>query len=1226
MAEVLGTAVLELSTVDAGLSRGLVAAETETKGVFGRMAASAGKMALLVGGAFAVFAGGKFLKDSITSAADFQQTLNVLQAQSHATAGEMKQVSAASIKLGADVKLPATSALDAAKAMLELSKGGLSVKQSMAAARAVILLSTAAQIDNTTSAKAVVQALSAFNLPAKDATKVVNDFAGAALASTAEMSDITYGMQQAASGAAALKVPVGDATTALAELVKAGLNGGVAGASLKIALTRLAQADGLPKVKAELAKLNITAFDSQGRFVGMAKFASEYSEATKNLTPQQKLQTAATLGGSRGMQTFLDVFGKGGKTFADLRDKVTKAGSAQQIANAQTQGFNGAMSGLKSTLETLEIQIGLKLLPVLSQFVRWLTKELPGAVATATEIIKGIGTAIGGIVDAIRPHMDQIRGAFDDVRGAAQTVFDLIRNNAGTVKELGNSAGVAAAAFLLMVTGIKTVTLAMIALDLVMDANPIMLVVLGVAALAFGLTELYQRSQTAREIMNAVWADLKAGAQAALSYITGTLIPLAIAEWQKFGPQVKAAIQGAVSAVQQGMADIKAVVTTVLDFIKGHWNDIWSVLGPIVKAALQVIKTTIQTDLNVIGDVVRAFSDVLHGRWGAAWGELKHVVSDVLSGVVSIVGSILTGLATSAFAGAKIVGREIAAGIKTAVKDLEGLAGDLIGKLGDALSAVTTYALTAARDIGEDIAAGIVSGVGSLAKDLTSKLTGALHSAVGAVKGTFGIKSPSTVLADEVGSPMAAGVIMGFVQKITELGPKASEATLKSLKGSFDAAIQHLQTTLQAQLTAAQAKIEAFKAKLTPTEALQAALQAQAALASVKSSYAQAEALLTGLKAKQDQTWADLLASQAKNMAALVAQQNAAMAEMKTQQQGTQMDADIAKHEFDKGATANASDPLAVQLVNADKYLRMIKQNYAQGNVSLDDLLRAQDSFDAATLAAADDSNAQKLDADYQNWQALGLQATQGAAAILTQQAADDAAILAQQGSDQQDQKTLLGTFQQEKLDAETNFGKAKQDLLDFYIGQEAKNERTHTDTMATELNSTLTTRYGRIKTHLDNVHNLTDTELGKLETMAGKSGKTITDNLANAIGDAADPNGKLATNLKAVAALIAKYLKTNSPSELGPLSTLDTWWRGFAPALVKGFDHNLVARFLASTVNPKLNTGMLMAHYATDATAGAGLTGAGVALTQHFHETPADADPVAIGAVTSFALKNLRT
>src|ERR1044071_5421484 len=66
---------------------------------------------------------------------EYQGNLNELQAVTQATGLEMAKVGQTAKALGADMTLPATSAGDAANAMVELAKGGLTVNEAMQAAK-----------------------------------------------------------------------------------------------------------------------------------------------------------------------------------------------------------------------------------------------------------------------------------------------------------------------------------------------------------------------------------------------------------------------------------------------------------------------------------------------------------------------------------------------------------------------------------------------------------------------------------------------------------------------------------------------------------------------------------------------------------------------------------------------------------------------------------------------------------------------------------------------------------------------------------------------------------------------------------------------------------------------------------------------------------------------------------------------------------------------------------
>lgn len=79
-------------------------------------------------------------KAAIDLASTYSEFMNVLQATSGASQKEISQLDKLAQELGADLTLPATSAADAAEAMLELSKSGLSVNNVMDASRAVLQL------------------------------------------------------------------------------------------------------------------------------------------------------------------------------------------------------------------------------------------------------------------------------------------------------------------------------------------------------------------------------------------------------------------------------------------------------------------------------------------------------------------------------------------------------------------------------------------------------------------------------------------------------------------------------------------------------------------------------------------------------------------------------------------------------------------------------------------------------------------------------------------------------------------------------------------------------------------------------------------------------------------------------------------------------------------------------------------------------------------------------
>lgn len=182
---------------------------------------------------------GLTLRVAIKSAAQFESQMLTLQAVTQSTDAEMKDISSTALALGADLSLPSTSATDAATALLELSKAGLSVADSLAAAKGVLQLATAASIDAGTAAQITATQLNAFKLSGDQAVRVAELLADASIAAQGEITDFAAGFAQAGAVAAQAGVSFEDTTALLTMLGRAGLKGADGGTSLRTTLLRL---------------------------------------------------------------------------------------------------------------------------------------------------------------------------------------------------------------------------------------------------------------------------------------------------------------------------------------------------------------------------------------------------------------------------------------------------------------------------------------------------------------------------------------------------------------------------------------------------------------------------------------------------------------------------------------------------------------------------------------------------------------------------------------------------------------------------------------------------------------------------------------------------------------------------------------------------------------------------------------------------------------------------
>ncbi|MFJ6416468.1 phage tail tape measure protein [Paeniglutamicibacter sp. NPDC091659] len=355
---------------------------------------------------------------AVKSAADYEQSLNIFQSVSEATVDQMKMVAATSRDLGNDLSLPGVSAADAALAMVELAKAGLSVNDTLAASKGVLSLAKAGQLETGAAAEIAANALNAFNLEGKEASRVADLLAAAANASSADVGDLAFSLSMSSASAAAVKVPVEDLTAAIAEMANNGIKGSDAGTSLKTMFMNLIPTT--KKARASFDELNLDFYNSKGTFVGLRDMIKQLEEGTKDLTDEQKAMHIEQIFGSDSSRAVNILLKEGVKGYDAMSVAVEKQGAATKLAAAQNAGFKGALDGLQSALETVAIDVGMKMLPSLTDIVTTLSDNVEPAFERASSVIGSVGSqvvtflqpAFSGLADAV---VNRLLPAFADV-------------------------------------------------------------------------------------------------------------------------------------------------------------------------------------------------------------------------------------------------------------------------------------------------------------------------------------------------------------------------------------------------------------------------------------------------------------------------------------------------------------------------------------------------------------------------------------------------------------------------------------------------------------------------------------------------------------------------------------------------------------------------------------------------------------------------------------------
>lgn len=396
----------------AGLARGAGASALTLFGLRGATLAASG--AFLAGTAAVV----AFSK-SLQSAAALETELNVFKVTAGATADEMERVSVAAKALGRDITLPGVTASTAATAMTELAKAGLSVQDSLAGARGALQLATAAQIDVTQSTELVAGALNSFQLNGNDAVKVADLLTGAAKESQGEISDMGTALAQASAVSKQFGVSIEDTVTLLTELAQAGIAGGRAGTSLRVAFLRLVNppADAAKALK----ELNVQIRDAEGNL--RPQIFTDIQKALQGYTKAQQDATLATIFGADAIRTAGIIGNKGAQAFEETRRAITEQGLAQEAAAARTKGLQGDVENLQNQLSALGLTFGQVASGPTSALIKALA-DTAGQMNTVVEGAVSLGAGFKDFTDAADDSIP-ILGTIDDHLGdiAKATTF-----------------------------------------------------------------------------------------------------------------------------------------------------------------------------------------------------------------------------------------------------------------------------------------------------------------------------------------------------------------------------------------------------------------------------------------------------------------------------------------------------------------------------------------------------------------------------------------------------------------------------------------------------------------------------------------------------------------------------------------------------------------------------------------------------------------------------------
>lgn len=292
----------------------------------------------------AAIASGFVLADA---AGKFEQGLASVGAVTKATAEQMQVLHDAAIRAGMATQF---SPMDAVSGLQSLATAGQTVSQ--AAATLIPVLDLAAgslgQLNVAQAAEAVVGTLNAYGIAAEEASGVTDRLLRITQLTNFQTRDFEGGLAKAASSGAVFGQSLDDVLITMGLLRNRNIDASSASTAYRESVRRLA-ADA--RAQEAVTGAGIRLFDEQtGKMRSVVDVMSDFSDATRNMTEEERNRRVAVAFGARGLLAFNSVMNASYTTMKDGVETTLMGREAVAAMRAEMAKAGGTAKGFRETL------------------------------------------------------------------------------------------------------------------------------------------------------------------------------------------------------------------------------------------------------------------------------------------------------------------------------------------------------------------------------------------------------------------------------------------------------------------------------------------------------------------------------------------------------------------------------------------------------------------------------------------------------------------------------------------------------------------------------------------------------------------------------------------------------------------------------------------------------------------------------------------------------------
>lgn len=384
---------------------------------------------------------------------EFESAMSSVAATADASAEEYTKLENAAREMG---KSTSKTAAESANALEYMALAGWDVDTSISALPSVLRLSEASGMDLARTSDLVTDSMAALGVTVDKLPEYLDIAAKAQNKSNQSAEQLMEAYLNVGGTMKDLGVPIEESAAALGVMANRGRKGGEAGQALSAIMANLTTGTG--QAGKMMKKLGISAFDSKGNFIGLQNTLKVVSEATKNLSDEERNAALAALGGKqhvKDLNKLLDGLNATNEEGVSEWDALTGqlndcSGALEKMAATKIDNLEGDMAILESATQDFGISVYKNMQEPLRGLAQYGTQQM-GVLSEALESggFSGLASALGDVVaDGLVQIADRAPEFIEMASTLVDSLISGIENNEDAIGDsLGKLAVSGASAF-----------------------------------------------------------------------------------------------------------------------------------------------------------------------------------------------------------------------------------------------------------------------------------------------------------------------------------------------------------------------------------------------------------------------------------------------------------------------------------------------------------------------------------------------------------------------------------------------------------------------------------------------------------------------------------------------------------------------------------------------------------------------------------------------------------